>query len=86
MSIPLRGGVDGKGSEASNTLTSDTCSFDVGCSSFCGVDGFGFFSGGCSTGAGVGDSLRLALMVVGTSSGLFMPLIFFSSSFTRWVN
>ena len=59
--------------EASNTFTSDTFSFGVGCSSFCGVDGFVFFSGGCSTGAGVGDSLRLALMVtVGGSSSLVL--------------
>jgi len=49
----------------SSTFTSDTGEtvlVGVGCCSFCGVDDFGFFSGGCSIGAGVGDSLRLALM------------------------
>ena len=62
--------------EASDTFMSDTFSFDVGCCSFCGVVGFGFFAGDCSTGAGVGDSLRLALMAtVGGSCSLVLDTL-----------
>ena len=49
--------------DAFNTCMSDTFSSVVVCCCFCGVGSFCFFSMWCWSSAGVGDSLRLALMV-----------------------